>query len=71
MSRFRTSRDAAPERGRWWDRRTLRFRVVASLLAVMIAAFAVIGVVTVIDLTAALLGVLVVLPAALIAVEKR
>jgi two-component system OmpR family sensor kinase len=53
---LRTSNDAAPGRGRWWDRRTLRFRVVASLLAVMIAAFAVIGIVTVIALNRFLLG---------------
>jgi two-component system OmpR family sensor kinase len=47
---------AGQERGRWWDRRTLRFRVVASLIAVMMAAFAVIGVVTVIALNRFLIG---------------
>lgn len=45
--------DAAP---RWWDRRTLRFRVLASLLAVMLVAFAVIGVVTILALNRFLLG---------------
>ena len=43
-------------RSRWWDRRTLRFRVLASLLAVMLVAFAVIGVVTVVALNRFLLG---------------
>jgi two-component system, OmpR family, sensor kinase len=41
---------------RWWDRRTLRFRVVASLLTVMVTAFAVIGIVTVVALNRFLLG---------------
>jgi two-component system, OmpR family, sensor kinase len=41
---------------RWWERRTLRFRVIASMLATMIAAFAVIGVVTVVSLTHFLTG---------------
>jgi two-component system OmpR family sensor kinase len=41
---------------RWWGRRTLRFRVLASLLTVMVCAFAVIGVVTVIALNRFLLG---------------
>jgi two-component system, OmpR family, sensor kinase len=41
---------------RWWERRTLRFRVLASLLAVMLVAFAVIGVVTVLALNRFLLG---------------
>jgi two-component system OmpR family sensor kinase len=43
-------------RFRWWDRRTLRFRVLSSLLAVMLVAFAVIGVVTVVALNRFLLG---------------
>ncbi|HTW21359.1 MAG TPA: HAMP domain-containing sensor histidine kinase [Mycobacteriales bacterium] len=41
---------------RWWDRRTLRFRVLASLLAVLLIAFAVIGVVTVFALSHFLTG---------------
>lgn len=48
--------DDAPSRLRWWQRRTLRFRVIASLLATMLAAFAVIGVVTVVSLTRFLTG---------------
>jgi two-component system OmpR family sensor kinase len=43
-------------RVRWWERRTLRFRVIASLLATMIAAFAVISVVTVVSLDHFLTG---------------
>jgi two-component system OmpR family sensor kinase len=44
------------ERTRWWERRTLRFRIVTSLLAVMIMAFTVIGVVTVFALNRFLIG---------------
>jgi two-component system, OmpR family, sensor kinase len=51
----RTSAVAA-QSSHWWDRRTLRFRILASLLAVMLVAFAVIGVVTVIALNRFLLG---------------
>jgi two-component system OmpR family sensor kinase len=41
---------------RWWGRRTLRFRIVASLVAVTVVAFAIIGVVTVFALNRFLLG---------------
>jgi two-component system OmpR family sensor kinase len=41
---------------RWWGRRTLRFRVVSSLLVVLVFAFAVIGVVTVFALNHFLVG---------------
>jgi two-component system OmpR family sensor kinase len=44
------------EPARWWDRRTLRFRVLAGLLAVLLVAFAVIGVVTVLALNRFLIG---------------
>jgi two-component system, OmpR family, sensor kinase len=47
---------ANAEQFHWWDRRTLRFRILASLFAVMLVAFAVIGVVTVIALNRFLLG---------------
>lgn len=56
MRPARTSLRGPAERGRWWDRRTLRFRVVASLLAVMVAGFAVLGAVTVIALNRFLIG---------------
>jgi two-component system OmpR family sensor kinase len=48
-------RHGAGRRG-WWDRRTLRFRVLTSILGVMVAAFAVIGVGTVVALNRFLLG---------------
>jgi two-component system OmpR family sensor kinase len=41
---------------RWWSRRTLRFRILASLVAVIVVAFAIIGVVTVFALNRFLLG---------------
>jgi two-component system, OmpR family, sensor kinase len=49
------SRPAAGQ-SHWWDRRTLRFRILASLLVTMLIAFAVIAVVTVIALNRFLLG---------------
>jgi two-component system OmpR family sensor kinase len=43
-------------RGRWWDRRTLRFRVLTSTVMVLVLAFLVIGLVTVEALNAFLIG---------------
>jgi two-component system OmpR family sensor kinase len=51
-----SSTTPAPTQSRWWDRRTLRFRILASLLAVMLVAFAIIGAVTVVALNRFLLG---------------
>jgi two-component system OmpR family sensor kinase len=48
--------DAVTSRGRWWDRRTLRFRVLASIVTVMVLAFLVIGLVTVGALNRFLIG---------------
>ena len=52
----RRRRRVAPAGTPWWERRTLRFRVLASILAVMVGAFAVIALVTVLSLNRFLLG---------------
>jgi two-component system, OmpR family, sensor kinase len=54
--RARAAEAGTQTRARWWDRRTLRFRIVASLLSVIVVAFAIIGVVTVFALNRFLLG---------------
>jgi two-component system, OmpR family, sensor kinase len=56
VSTDRGRKDDLSARSRWWDRRTLRFRILTSLLAIMLVAFAVIGVVTVVALNRFLLG---------------
>jgi two-component system, OmpR family, sensor kinase len=45
-----------PGAGNWWDGRSLRFRVLAGLIGIMLIAFTIIGAVTVVALNRFLLG---------------
>ncbi len=56
MNEAGAAADAVTTRGRWWDRRTLRFRVLASIVTVLVLAFLVIALVTVSALSRFLVG---------------